>query len=147
MQTEAPDVFDVSKETKATLDMYGPGSTALGCLMAARLVEKGVRMVQTYYGKGDPWDAHNDIMSYQKLALDSDRPYAAVIKDLKQRGLFEDTLVVCGTEFGRTPAIQTANETAAGVVNGRDHNPGGFSIWLARGGVQGGGDFCGAGEF
>ena len=138
MQTEAPDVFDVSKENKSVLDLYGPGSTALGCLMAVRLVEKGVRMVQTYYSKGDPWDAHTDILSYRKLALDSDRPYAAVIKDLKQRGLFEDTLVVCGTEFGRTPAIQTANETAAGVVNGRDHNPGGFSIWLAGGGIKGG---------
>jgi hypothetical protein len=138
MQTEAPNVFDVSKESKSVLDLYGPGSTALGCLMAVRLAEKGVRMVQTYYSKGDPWDAHTDILSYRKLAMDSDRPYAAVIKDLKQRGLFEDTLVVCGTEFGRTPAIQTANETAAGVVNGRDHNPGGFSIWLAGGGIKGG---------
>ena len=74
MQTEAPEVFDVSKESKAMLDMYGPGSTALGCLMAVRLAEKGVRMVQTYYSKGDPWDAHNDIMTYRKLAQDSDRP-------------------------------------------------------------------------
>jgi len=139
MQTEAPDVFDVSKETKATLDMYGPGSTALGCLMAARLAEKGVRMVQTYYGKGDPWDAHADIMTYKKLAKDSDQGYAALIKDLKQRGLFEDTLVVGGTEFGRTPAIQTASENVAGgVVNGRDHNANGFSIWLAGGGIKGG---------
>jgi hypothetical protein len=138
MQTEAPDVFDVSKESKATLDMYGPGSTALGCLMAARLAEKGVRMVQTYYGKGDPWDAHNDIMTYRKLAKDSDQAYAALIKDLKQRGLFEDTLIVGGTEFGRTPAIQTANENTGGVVNGRDHNAGGFSLWLAGGGVKGG---------
>jgi hypothetical protein len=138
MQTEAPDVFDVSKETNATLEMYGPGSTALGCLMAARLVEKGVRMVQTYYGKGDPWDAHNDIMSYTKLARDSDQAYAALIKDLKQRGLFDDTLVVCGTEFGRTPAIQTSNDSVGGVVNGRDHNPMGFSIWLAGGGIKGG---------
>ena len=138
MQTEAPDVFDVSKESKATLDMYGPGSTALGCLMAARLAEKGVRMVQTYYGKGDPWDAHNDIMTYKKLAKDSDQAYAALIKDLKQRGLFEDTLIVGGTEFGRTPAIQTANENVGGVVNGRDHNPNGFSIWLAGGGIKGG---------
>ena len=136
MQTEAPEVFDVSKESKTTLDMYGPGSTALGCLMAARLAEKGVRMVQTYYGKGDPWDAHNDIMTYRKLAKDSDQAYAALIKDLKQRGLFEDTLVVCGTEFGRTPAIQTANESLGGVVNGRDHNTAGFSIWLAGGGVK-----------
>jgi hypothetical protein len=138
MQTEAPDVFDVSKESKATLDMYGPGSTALGCLMAARLAEKGVRMVQSYYGKGDPWDAHNDILTYKKLAKDSDQGYAALIKDLKQRGLFEDTLIVGGTEFGRTPAIQTNNENAAGVVNGRDHNATGFSIWLAGGGIKGG---------
>jgi hypothetical protein len=138
MQTEAPEVFDVSKESKATLDMYGPGSTALGCLMAARLIEKGVRMVQTYYGKGDPWDAHNDIMTYRKLAKDSDQAYAALIKDLKQRGLFQDTLVVCGTEFGRTPAIQTSNESVSGVVNGRDHNVTGFSIWLAGGGIKGG---------
>jgi hypothetical protein len=138
MQTEAPDVFDVSKESKATLDMYGPGSTALGCLMAARLAEKGVRMVQTYYGKGDPWDAHNDIMTYRKLAKDSDQAYAALIKDLKQRGLFEDTLIICGTEFGRTPAIQTSNDNAGGVVNGRDHNTLGFSIWLAGGGIKGG---------
>jgi hypothetical protein len=138
MQTEAPDVFDVTKESKATLDMYGPGSTALGCLMAARLIEKGVRMVQTYYGKGDPWDAHNDIMTYRKLAKDSDQAYAALIKDLKQRGLFQDTLVVCGTEFGRTPAIQTANESVSGVVNGRDHNVTGYSIWLAGGGIKGG---------
>jgi len=123
MQTEAPDVFDVSKESKATLDMYGPGSTALGCLIAARLAEKGVRMVQTYYGKGDPWDAHNDILTYKKLAKDSDQGYAALIKDLKQRGLFEDTLVVGGTEFGRTPAIQTNNENAAGVVNGAITTP------------------------
>jgi hypothetical protein len=147
MQTEAPDVFDVSKESKATLEMYGPGSTALGCLMAARLVEKGVRMVQTYYGKGDPWDAHNDIMTYRRLAKDSDQGYAALIKDLKQRGLFEDTLVVCGTEFGRTPAIQTANENVGGVVNGRDHNHLGFSIWLAGGGVKGGMTYGATDEF
>jgi hypothetical protein len=139
MQTEAPEVFDVSKESKAVLDLYGPGSTALGCLMAARLAEKGVRMVQAYYGKGDPWDAHDDIMSYRRLARDSDQPYSALIQDLKQRGLLEDTLVIGGTEFGRTPAIQTSNEAVGGgVVNGRDHNHYGFSIWLAGGGVKGG---------
>ena len=138
MQTSAPDVFDVSKESKAVLDMYGPGSTALGCLMAVRLAEKGVRMTQVYYSKGDPWDAHVDILSYRTLARDSDQPFAAVVKDLKQRGLFEDTLVVCGTEFGRTPAVETANEKPGGVVNGRDHNHFGFSVWLAGGGVKGG---------
>jgi hypothetical protein len=147
MQTDAPDVFDVRKESKATLEMYGPGSSALGCLMAARLVEKGVRMVQTYYGKGDPWDAHNDIMTYRKLAKDSDQAYAALIKDLKQRGLLQDTLVVCGTEFGRTPAIQTANENVGGVVNGRDHNVTGFSIWLAGAGVKGGMTYGATDEF
>src|SRR6202022_716357 len=139
MQTEAPDVVDVSKESKAVLDMYGPGSTALGCLMAVRLAEKGVRMVQVYYSKGDPWDAHTDILTYRRLAKDSDQPFAAVVKDLKQRGMLEDTLVIGGTEFGRTPAIQTANEmVGGGVVNGRDHNHFGFSIWLAGGGIKGG---------
>jgi len=139
MQTEAPEVFDVSKESKAVLDMYGPGSTALGALMSVRLAEKGVRIIQSYYSKGDPWDAHTDIMSYVRLAKDSDQPFAAVIKDLKQRGMLEDTLVIGGTEFGRTPAIQTANEkVGGGVVNGRDHNHYGFSVWLAGGGVKGG---------
>ncbi|HEY4362513.1 MAG TPA: DUF1501 domain-containing protein [Bryobacteraceae bacterium] len=139
MQTEAPEVFDVTRESKAVLDMYGPGSTALGCLMAVRLAEKGVRMVQVYYSKGDPWDAHQDIMSYRRLAKDSDQPFAAVVKDLKQRGMLEDTLVIGGTEFGRTPAIQTANDMVGnGVVNGRDHNHYGFSVWLAGGGIKGG---------
>jgi uncharacterized protein (DUF1501 family) len=95
-------------------------------------------MTQVYYSKGDPWDAHNDILSYRKLARDSDQPFAATVKDLKQRGMLEDTLVICGTEFGRTPAIQTANETLGGVVNGRDHNPHGFSLWLAGAGIKGG---------
>src|ERR1700733_6312944 len=139
MQTSAPDVFYVTKESKAVLYMYGPGSTALGCLMAVRLAEKGVRMTQVYYSKGDPWDAHTDILSYRKLAKDSDQPFAAVVKDLKQRGMLDDTLVIGGTEFGRTPAIQTANEmVGGGVVNGRDHNHYGFSVWLAGGGIKGG---------
>src|SRR6476660_134962 len=104
MQTEAPEVFDIRKESEATLKLYGAGSTARGCLMAVRLAEKGVRMVQMYYSKGDPWDAHADILSYRRLAKDSDQPFAAVVKDLKQRGMLEDTLVIGGTEFGRTPA-------------------------------------------
>lgn len=137
MQTEAPDVFDIRKETKATLDLYGPGSTARGCLMAVRLVEKGVRMVQVYYAKGDPWDAHADIQAHRKNAKDSDQPFAAVIKDLKSRGLFKDTLVVCGSEFGRTPVMEVGGG-AGTVQNGRDHNPFGFTMWLAGGGVKGG---------
>src|SRR5258708_33809596 len=132
MQTEAPQGFDVSKESKAKLDMYGAGSTALGSLMAVRLAEKGVRMVQVYYSKGDPWDAHTDILSYRRLAKDSDQPFAAVIKDLKQRGMLEDTLVIGGPEFGRTPAIQTANRMfGGGAGNGREPNPHEVLRWLA----------------
>ena len=137
MQTEAPDVFDIRKESKATLELYGSGSTARGCLMAVRLVERGVRMVQVYYAKGDPWDAHSDIQQHRKNAKDSDQPFAAVIKDLKSRGLFKDTLVVCGSEFGRTPVVEVGGNTG-GVQAGRDHNPFGFSMWLAGGGVKGG---------
>jgi hypothetical protein len=137
MQTEAPEVFDIRKESKATLDLYGEGSTARGCVMAVRLVEKGVRMVQVYYAKGDPWDAHGDIQAHRKNAKDSDQPFAAVIKDLKSRGLFKDTLVVCGSEFGRTPVMEVGG--GAGMLqNGRDHNPFGFTMWLAGGGVKGG---------
>jgi hypothetical protein len=137
MQTEAPEVFDIRKESKATLELYGPGSTARGCLMAVRLVERGVRMIQVYYAKGDPWDAHSDIQAHRKNAKDSDQPFAAVIKDLKSRGLFNDTLVVCGSEFGRTP-VQEIGAGGGGVQNGRDHNPFGFTMWLAGAGVKGG---------
>jgi hypothetical protein len=136
MQTEAPDVFDIRKESDATLKMYGPGSTARGCLMAVRLAERGVRMVQVYYAKGDPWDAHSDIQDHRKNAKSSDQPFAAVVKDLKSRGLFKDTLVVCGSEFGRTPVMEVG--AGGGVQNGRDHNPFGFTMWLAGGGVKGG---------
>ena len=137
-QTEAPEVFDIRKESKATLEMYGPGSTARSCLMAVRLVEKGVRMVQVYYASGDPWDAHGDLYGqHRKPAFDSDRPFAAVIKDLKSRGLFDDTIVVCGSEFGRTPVAEVSGNVG-GQGAGRDHNPFGFSMWLAGGGIKGG---------
>lgn len=139
MQTEAPDVFDIRKESPANLKMYGPGSTARGCLLSVRLVEKGVRMVQVYYAKGDPWDAHMDINQHRKNAKDSDQPFAAVLKDLKARGLWKDTLVVCGSEFGRTPVVETSGMASMGAVaNGRDHNPFGFTMWLAGGAVKGG---------
>jgi hypothetical protein len=137
MQTEAPEVFDIRKETKATLELYGPGSTARGCLMAVRLVERGVRMVQVYYAAGDPWDHHDNIQNHRKNAFDSDRPFAAVVKDLKSRGLFNDTIVVCGSEFGRTPVCEVGNG-GGGAQNGRDHNPFGFTMWLAGGGIKGG---------
>jgi len=139
MQTEAPDVFDVTRESEAVQKLYGEGSTARGCLTAARLVERGVRMVQVYYAKGDPWDHHFDIQLHRKTGKDSDQPFAAVIKDLKSRGLLDETLIVCGSEFGRTPVVETGSGFMGGQThNGRDHNPHGFSMWLAGGGVKGG---------
>ncbi|MBI1356899.1 MAG: DUF1501 domain-containing protein [Acidobacteria bacterium] len=137
MQTEAPEVFDIRKESEETQKLYGSGSTARGCLMAVRLVEAGVRMVQVYYDRGDPWDAHTDIFAHRKNAKDSDQPFAAVLKDLKSRGLLDETLVVCGTEFGRTPMVEVGGGGGS-LKNGRDHNPFGYSVWLAGGGVKGG---------
>jgi Uncharacterized protein conserved in bacteria len=137
MQTEAPDVFDVRKESPATIKMYGEGSTARGCLMAARLIEKGVRMVQVYYAKGDPWDHHFDIELHRKTGKDSDQPFAALIKDLKGRGLLEDTIIVAGSEFGRTPVVEVGSGFNGGQThNGRDHNPHGFTMWIAGGGFK-----------
>ncbi len=137
MQTEAPAVFDIRKESEATQKMYGPGSTARACLTGVRLLEKGVRMVQVYYAKGDPWDAHGDIMAHKVNAKNSDQPFAAVVKDLKARGLWKDTLIVCGSEFGRTP-VREVGGGGGSVKKGRDHNPFGFTMWLAGGAVKGG---------
>ena len=145
MQTEAPEVFDIRKEPESVLKMYGKGSTARGCLQAVRLVQRGVRMVQVYYAKGDPWDAHNDIEAHRKNARESDQPFAAVLKDLKQRGLWKDTLVVCGSEFGRTPVREVGGNGPS--QNGRDHNPFGFTMWLAGGAVKGGISYGATDEF
>jgi hypothetical protein len=145
MQTDAPEVFDVRKESQATLDLYGPGPVARGALTAVRLAEKGVRMVQLYYSKGDPWDAHADIFAHKANAKASDQAFAAVIKDLKQRGLWQDTLVVCGSEFGRTPVREVGG--GGGVKRGRDHNPFGFTMWLAGGAVKGGTIYGATDEF
>ena len=134
MQTEAPDVFDIRKESEATRQRYGDGDFAHGCLMALRLIEHGVRAVEVYYGDKQPWDSHQDILEHRTHALKCDRPIAALIQDLKARGLFHETLVVVGSEFGRTPAVQMGN----GLSNGRDHNPYGFTMLLAGGGVKGG---------
>ncbi len=130
MQDEAQVAFDIRRETPATRDLYGKGEFAEGCLIARRLVERGVRMVQVFYGSGQPWDAHGDIMDHQRDARKSDQPIAALIRDLKARGLFDDTLIVWGGEFGRTPTAQGAK--------GRNHHATGFSMWLAGGGVKGG---------
>ncbi len=140
MQTEAPDVFNVTKESEAVQKLYGEGSTARGCLTAARLIERGVRIVQVYYAKGDPWDHHFDIQLHRKNAKDSDQPFAALIKDLKSRGLLDETLIVCGSEFGRTPVVEVGSGFNGGQTHaGRDHNPHGFTIWMAGGGVKPGG--------
>lgn len=136
MQTEAPDAFDVRKEDEATRERYGDHDFGRSCLMARRLVERGVRMVQIYYGNSQPWDNHEDILVHKRLAARTDPGVASLIEDLKARGLFEDTLVVLGTEFGRTPAVETGSTTK--LQNGRDHNSFGFSVVLAGGGVKGG---------
>ena len=136
MQTEAPEVFDVSQESTETLALYGEGDFARGCLMARRLVEQGVRAVQVYYADKQPWDTHSDILLQRTHAQQSDQAIAALVQDLKRRGLLEDTLVVVGSEFGRTPAVERS--PGADIHNGRDHNPYGFTMLLAGGGVKSG---------
>jgi hypothetical protein len=131
MQTEAAEAFDLNRETAATRAAYGSGRFADACLLARRLAERGVRFTQIYYGNGQPWDTHNKHNdNVRTLAADIDRPIAALLADLKQRGLLDDTLVVWGGEFGRTPTTENGD--------GRDHNHYGFTMWLAGGGVRGG---------
>jgi len=146
MQTEAVDAFDISTESEKTRVAYGGGDFARGCLMARRLVERGVRLVQLYFGAGQPWDSHTDILRHRALALQSDQPIAALLKDLKDRGMLQETLVIIGGEFGRSPAVQ-AEGTAGGVQNGRNHNSYGFSMLLAGGGVKGGTIYGATDEF
>lgn len=136
MQTEAPEVFDIAKENEKTRARYGEGEFARGCLMALRLIERGVRMVQIYFGNGQPWDNHDDIQIHRKLAQQADRPMAALLTDLKSRGLLQETLVIIGGEFGRTPVVEISGLVP--VQNGRDHNSHGFSMLLAGGGIKGG---------
>jgi hypothetical protein len=131
MQSTATEAFDLSRETKQTRELYGDGHFANGCLLARRLTERGVRFVQVYYGDGQPWDTHsNHNESSRKLCADIDRPIAALLGDLKQRGLLDETLVLWSGEFGRTPTSESGT--------GRDHNHHGFTTWLAGGGVRGG---------
>jgi len=109
-------------------------------LLARRLVERGTRVVQVWTGAGQPWDSHDDLESnHRRLANDCDQAIAALLIDLKRRGLLEDTLVLWGGEFGRTPTVELPTPGSnLGRLNGRDHNPYGFSVWLAGGGVRGG---------
>jgi len=139
MQAHAPEVVDISKETEETKALYGLDNARTEkfgrkCLMARRLVERGVRFIQIYSGGGhgdDTWDAHGDIVgNHGKHAGDTDKPIAGLLKDLKRRGLLDSTLVVWGGEFGRMPITQGGS--------GRDHNPGVQTVWMAGGGVKGG---------
>ncbi len=136
MQSEAPAVMDLSSETQSTLQEYGIGAPVTDefgrqCLLARRFAEAGVRYIQVNYAdnKNTPrWDQHSNLKEHEKHALATDKPVAGLLADLKSRGLLEDTLVWWGGEFGRTPFAQGSD--------GRDHNPNGFTVWLAGGGVR-----------
>jgi hypothetical protein len=145
MQAEAPEVFDVRKESEATRSRYGDNNFARGCLLARRLVERGVRVVQVYFGDAQPWDNHDDIQIHRKLAKQADPAIAALLHDLKASGLLNETVVVIGGEFGRTPAVEVSGLVA--VQNGRDHNSAGFSTLVAGGGFKGGITYGATDEF
>ncbi len=136
MQAAAPEAVDLSQESAETKRWYGLDDPhtermARNCILARRLVERGVRFVQLYCGSGSKWDAHSNVEgNHGRFCRESDRPIAGLIKDLKHRGLFDSTLVIWGGEFGRTPLSESGN--------GRDHNPYGFTMWLAGGGIKGG---------
>jgi len=136
MQSEAPEAVDLSQESHSTMQLYGideKETSVFGrnCLLARRLVERGVRFVQLYHGSGSRWDAHSGIeKNHSTLCRASDRPVAGLLTDLKQRGLLDSTLVIWGGEFGRTPMSEKGD--------GRDHNSNGFTMWMAGGGVRGG---------
>ncbi len=136
LQTSAPEFMDLHQESKATLDLYGADpnkpSFARACLLARRLVERGVRFINIYH---EGWDAHSDVAGNLRSNCGAtDQASAALIKDLKQRGLLEDTLVIWGGEFGRTPMVE--NNTALGRSLGRDHHPSAYTMWMAGGGVK-----------
>jgi uncharacterized protein (DUF1501 family) len=131
MQASAAEAFDIGREPARLQERYGDHAFARNCLLARRLLERGVRVVQIYAGAGQPWDTHgNNAAGQQAQAKLVDRPIAALLDDLKGRGLLEDTLVVWGGEFGRTATTEGKD--------GRDHNHYGFTMWLAGGGVRGG---------
>ncbi len=131
MQAEGAEAFDLNRETKTTREAYGQGHFANACLLSRRLAERGVRFTQVYYGNGQPWDTHgNHNAQVRTLAQSIDQPIAALLTDLKQRGLLDETLVLWGGEFGRTPTSESGD--------GRDHNHYGFTMFMAGGGVRGG---------
>ena len=137
MQMEASDAFDITKESAKVREMYGSGVHAKQCLMARRLVERGVRFVQLWHGKDQPWDSHDQIeKNHRKLANQCDQAIGALLQDLKERGMLEETLVLWGGEFGRTPTVELPSGANAGTTSGRDHNHHGFTMWMAGGGVK-----------
>ncbi|MAG17449.1 MAG: sulfatase [Phycisphaerae bacterium] len=140
MQMAATDAFDLDREPKYIREMYGNSLQAKQILMARRMVERGVRFVQVWHGNSQPWDAHDNIASnHRQLAGECSQAIGALLFDLKQRGLLDETLVIWGGEFGRTPTVELPKPGAnAGKVNGRDHNHHGFTVWMAGGGVKGG---------
>jgi hypothetical protein len=140
MQIEAADAFDISREPQSIRNLYGEGTQARQLLIARRLLERGVRFVQVWHGAGQPWDNHDDIeVNHRRLAREIDQPLGALLRDLKSKGMLDDTLVIWGGEFGRTPTVELPTPGAnAGRQNGRDHNHHGFTMWLAGGGVRGG---------
>jgi uncharacterized protein (DUF1501 family) len=140
MQSAAPELLDFSKETQAILDMYGVGKEptnayATNCLLARRMVERGVRFVQVMHAS---WDHHSELnKGLQRNCMATDQPVAALIRDLKQRGLLDSTLVIWGGEFGRTPMVEIRRPGEEGN-EGRDHHPLAYSMWMAGGGIKGG---------
>jgi hypothetical protein len=137
MQMEAGDAFDLGQEPSWIREAYTDTVHGRQTLIARRLIERGVRFVQLWHGAGQPWDNHTQVESnHRKLAQETDQPIAALISDLKSRGLFEETLVIWGGEFGRTPTVEL--DGAGNSQLGRDHNHYGFTVWLAGGGIKGG---------
>ncbi len=137
MQRHAAEAFDIAKEPKHIREQYGDGVHGRQTLIARRLLERGVRYVQLWHGAGQPWDNHEKIEeNVRRLAGELDGPIAALLADLKQRGMFEDTLVLWGGEFGRTPTVELGAKGDPKL--GRDHNHYGFSVWMAGGGIKGG---------
>ncbi len=145
MQTEAADAFDVTREPESARERYGDTVHGRQTLIGRRLLERGVRFVQLWHGAGQPWDNHDKIeAAHRKLSAEIDRPIAALLGDLKQRGMLEDTLVLWGGEFGRTPTVEMSGTTSK---LGRDHNHYGFTVWMAGGGIKGGTVYGSTDEF
>ena len=140
MQMEATDAFDISKESKQTIESYGGSVQGRSILIARRLLERGVRFIQLSHAPVQPWDNHDDIeVNHRRLAGEVDKGISALITDLKRLGMFESTLIIWGGEFGRTPVVELPTPGSnAGKINGRDHNHWGFTVWMAGGGVKGG---------